>query len=66
MTNWDASKYIKFGNQRTQPAIDLAARISHTEPKSIADLGCGPGNSTAVLRAACCVSDSGYYWDRQF
>jgi trans-aconitate 2-methyltransferase len=50
MTNWDAGLYLKFGAERTRPAIDLAARIELAAPARVADLGCGPGNSTAVLR----------------
>jgi trans-aconitate 2-methyltransferase len=49
MSTWDTAQYLKFGNERTQPAIDLAARISLESPNSIVDLGCGPGNSTAVV-----------------
>ncbi len=48
---WDPRLYLKFDRERTQPAIDLAARIEIVEPQSIIDLGCGPGNSTAVLQA---------------
>ncbi|QQO08795.1 methyltransferase domain-containing protein [Breznakiella homolactica] len=49
MPAWDPSQYLKFQRERTQPAIDLAARISLGSPKKVLDVGCGPGNSTAVL-----------------
>jgi len=49
MPSWDADLYLKFANQRTQPAIDLISRISLPHPGRIIDLGCGPGNSTAML-----------------
>jgi len=47
---WDATLYLQFGNERTQPSIDLASRIAVQSPRRIIDLGCGPGNSTEVLR----------------
>lgn len=50
MPTWDASFYLKFANERTQPAIDLISRIGLETPRRIIDLGCGPGNSTAMLR----------------
>lgn len=50
MAEWDPKQYLKFKKQRTQPAIDLAARIPLEEPEKILDVGCGPGNSTAVLQ----------------
>ncbi len=50
MVDWNAAQYLKFQNQRTQPAIDLAMRIAGHNPQTIADIGCGPGNSTAVLK----------------
>lgn len=50
--------YLRYADERTQPARDLAARVAlTTEQPRIVDLGCGPGNSTAILRerwpAAC-------------
>ncbi len=51
MPAWDANLYLKFGDERTQPAIDLVSRVNLANPESVIDIGCGPGNSTAVLRA---------------
>lgn len=49
MPTWNSNQYLKYSHQRTQPAIDLAARIDIAHPRRVVDLGCGPGNSTAVL-----------------
>ena len=49
MTNWDSAQYLKFEQERTQPAIDLATRITCNTPHAVLDLGCGPGNSSRVL-----------------
>ncbi len=50
MGDWSAAQYLKFKSQRTQPAKDLAARVRTSyNPKTAVDIGCGPGNSTAVL-----------------
>ncbi|HCM26203.1 MAG: hypothetical protein A2Z99_02535 [Treponema sp. GWB1_62_6] len=57
MAIWDPDLYLKFGAERSRPALDLAQRArillsARTETGaglSILDLGCGPGNSTAVL-----------------
>ena len=50
MPNWNPIQYEKFIKDRTQPAIDLANRLEEFAPNSILDLGCGPGNSTKVLK----------------
>ena len=50
MGDWNAELYLKFQKERTQPAYDLAERIPLECPARVADIGCGPGNSTRVLR----------------
>jgi len=50
MSDWKPDLYLTFKKERTQPAIDLAVRIDLKDPKRIVDIGCGPGNSTAVLK----------------
>ena len=50
MHSWNATTYLQFKNERTRPAVDLASRILLDDPKTVLDIGCGPGNSTAVLR----------------
>jgi trans-aconitate 2-methyltransferase len=49
MPTWDANQYLRFSDERTRPCRELAARISIPDPRRVIDLGCGPGNSTAVL-----------------
>ena len=49
MNDWNPDLYMQFRSIRTQPAIDLIAKINPVKPKSIIDIGCGPGNSTQVL-----------------
>ncbi|HTT84291.1 MAG TPA: methyltransferase domain-containing protein [Rhizomicrobium sp.] len=46
---WDPKAYLAFGGERTRPAAELVARIPLESPERIADLGCGPGNSTELL-----------------
>ncbi|MGM9665852.1 MAG: methyltransferase domain-containing protein [Eubacteriales bacterium] len=48
MNDWNSNQYTKFENERTQPSVDLIRRINII-PKSILDIGCGPGNSTNQL-----------------
>ncbi|MGH7814442.1 MAG: trans-aconitate 2-methyltransferase [Candidatus Binataceae bacterium] len=49
MPTWNADQYLRFAAERTRPCRDLAAAISLPEVRRAIDLGCGPGNSTAVL-----------------
>jgi trans-aconitate 2-methyltransferase len=51
MPTWNPNQYLKFVDERTQPCRDLAVRISVPSVQTVVDLGCGPGNSTAVLAA---------------
>jgi trans-aconitate 2-methyltransferase len=48
---WDPKIYLNFAAERTRPAAELLARIAVENPKHVADLGCGPGNSTELLAA---------------
>jgi trans-aconitate 2-methyltransferase len=50
MIEWDSELYLRYEQERTQPSLDLALRIPLEAPEEIIDLGCGPGNSTRILR----------------
>jgi trans-aconitate 2-methyltransferase len=52
MADWNPEKYLSFANERAQPARDLIARLAGLQPQHVVDLGCGPGNSTALLKRA--------------
>lgn len=47
---WNPGQYLKFAGHRLRPALDLLARVDVDDPASVYDLGCGPGNSTLLLK----------------
>ncbi|GAB19607.1 trans-aconitate 2-methyltransferase [Gordonia effusa NBRC 100432] len=52
MASWDPAQYLRFGDERTRPFLDLIGQIpeSGSSVTSIADIGCGPGHLTRYLR----------------
>ncbi|OUS18568.1 trans-aconitate 2-methyltransferase [Rhodospirillales bacterium 47_12_T64] len=48
-TDWNSNQYLQYEDLRTRPAHELLSRVGLDNPKSIMDLGCGPGNSTELL-----------------
>ena len=46
---WDATQYLRFGGERARPFFDLLARVGAELPSCVVDMGCGPGNLTALL-----------------
>jgi trans-aconitate 2-methyltransferase len=63
-TTWDPERYLRFERQRGQAYRDLLARLAPPTPSpaaatsgnaavwnpaTVVDLGCGPGNTTALL-----------------
>ncbi len=50
MAKWDEAQYLKFGGERTRAALELLVRVPLSTATRVVDLGCGTGNSTALLR----------------
>lgn len=48
---WDPQQYLRHAGHRARPFLDLLTRIPELPSKQarIADLGCGPGNVTALI-----------------
>jgi trans-aconitate 2-methyltransferase len=48
---WNAQQYLKFEDDRLRPFLDLVAQMDADELRvaTVVDLGCGPGNATAML-----------------
>lgn len=49
---WDPRQYLRHSTHRTRPFLDLLTRIGELPgggAPRIADIGCGPGNVTALL-----------------
>jgi trans-aconitate 2-methyltransferase len=49
--HWDPEQYGRFAEERGRPFLDLIARIDADAPRRVVDLGCGPGQLTALLTA---------------
>ncbi len=50
---WDPVHYLRHADERGRPFVELLARVGltdPTDPNDVVDLGCGPGNLTAVLQ----------------
>ena len=51
MSDWNPALYGRYEDERTRPARELLARVPLERAARVADLGCGPGNSTELLVA---------------
>jgi trans-aconitate 2-methyltransferase len=46
---WDPDRYLVYADERSRPFVDLLARVGAQSADRVVDLGCGPGNLTAML-----------------
>ncbi|MGO8757070.1 MAG: methyltransferase domain-containing protein [Terracidiphilus sp.] len=51
MKPWNPDKCLAYADLHSQAIEDLVAHIEVDKPRSIVDLGCGPGNSTEWIAA---------------
>ena len=58
MSDWNPSLYLHFAAERSRPAVELLARVPLENIEYVADLGCGPGNSTALLNHVGLLQDN--------
>ena len=49
MHTWDPDRYLTYADERGRPFVELLARVDAADPATVVDLGCGPGNLTALL-----------------
>lgn len=47
--SWDPDRYLSYADQRGRPFVELLARVGAENPRTVVDLGCGPGNLTSLL-----------------
>ncbi len=46
---WDPQVYLSRASERARPFHDLLAHVGAVAPRTVVDLGCGPGTLTATL-----------------
>lgn len=46
---WDPERYLTYADERGRPFVELVTRVRADHPRRVVDLGCGPGNLTALL-----------------
>jgi trans-aconitate 2-methyltransferase len=46
---WDPVQYLHHGDERARPFFELIDRVGADRPRTVVDLGCGPGTLTARL-----------------
>lgn len=46
---WDPTQYARYADERGRPFLDLLSRVRADSPRRVVDVGCGPGNLTALL-----------------
>jgi trans-aconitate 2-methyltransferase len=47
--SWDPRQYERFATERARPFVDLVGQVPTPDPRTVVDLGCGPGTMTAIL-----------------
>ena len=47
---WDPERYLRFADERGRPFVELIGRVAADDPRTVVDLGCGPGNLTGLLK----------------
>ena len=57
VSTWDPDQYLKFYGPRIRPALDLLTQVDMDSPKTVYDLGCGPGNLTEFIQQRWPVAD---------
>ncbi|MDQ1700077.1 MAG: trans-aconitate 2-methyltransferase, partial [Frankiaceae bacterium] len=46
---WDPDVYNRYADERGRPFVELLTRVRVDSAAAVVDLGCGPGNLTAML-----------------
>ncbi len=46
---WDPERYLTYAGERGRPFVELLARVGASDPRTVVDLGCGPGTLTRLL-----------------